>query len=118
MLHQTLPGVPEAVDDARAWVRTAVLARFPNVAVAHAVQVAGELVAAAVDHTPPGGVVEINLKATEGGALVIEVKDVNSPSHPHDSAWGGISRVVRQFGTSTTEQGGHIAWCEIPAVSA
>lgn len=118
MLHQTLPGVPEAVDDARAWVRTAVLAQFPNVSVAHAVQVAGELVAAAVTHTPAGSVVEINLKATESGALVIEVKDPNSPSHPHDGEWGSITRVVRQFGTSTTEQGGHIAWCELPGVPA
>lgn len=118
MLHQTLPGVPEAVDDARAWVKTAVLARHPNVSVAHAVQVAGELVAEAVKHTPDGGVVEVTLKEAPGGALVIEVADPNTPPGPHGGGWAGISRVVRQFGTSTSEQGGHIAWCELPEVAS
>lgn len=118
MLHQTLPGVPDAVEGARRWVGTAVRARYPHVSESVAVQVVGELVAKAVKHTPQGGNVEINLVERESGALVIEVKDPNIPPGLHGGDWGEISRVVPNFGTNTTEQGGHVAWCELPEVAA
>jgi hypothetical protein len=117
MLHQTLPGVPEAVDDARAWVRTAVLAQHPNIPVAHAVQVVGDLVAEAIKHTPDGSVVEVRLIPCDNG-LVIEVTDPNSPPSPHDGTWGDVSRLVKHFGTSTSTDGGHTAWCELSEVPA
>ena len=114
MLHQTLPGVPAAVDDARAWIRTVVQSQHPEVAVDVAVQVIGELVASAVRHTPKGGLVEILVTPAARGGMVIEVKDPGGPSlEPNVGSWADISRDVLNFGASSAE-GGHRAWCELP----
>ncbi|MEO3884231.1 ATP-binding protein [Nonomuraea sp. B5E05] len=115
MLHQTLPGTPEAVEDARTWIKKALSARQrPQISVADAVHVGTHLVATAVRHTPKDGVVEIKLIPARNGGLVIEVKDPNSPAAPHVGCWAKISCMVRGFGTSTSMEGGHIAWCELP----
>jgi hypothetical protein len=116
MLHQTLPGVDGAVADARAWTRTAVLARYPNIDADAAAEIAAELVAAAIRHTPANELVELNLIERKPGELIIKVSDPNKPElEPHrESNWGKISRTVRGFG-SRTNLDGHTAWCELPA---
>ncbi|MEV6150274.1 hypothetical protein AB0L53_08010 [Nonomuraea sp. NPDC052129] len=117
MLHQTLPGVPAAVDDARAWIRTVVQSEHPKVEVAVAVHIIGELVASAVRHTPKGGLVEILVTPAARGGMVIEVKDPGAPAlDPDVGGWADISRGVLNFGASSTE-GGHRAWCELPQVT-
>jgi hypothetical protein len=118
MLHRKLPGHPQAVEDARAWIKAAISARHPKISIADAVQVGGELVAAAVRRTPEGGVVEINLIPARNGGLVIKVKDPDSPTSPHRGIWAKISLTVRDFGASASAEGGHIAWCELPEVAA
>jgi hypothetical protein len=113
MLHQTLPGVPEAVTDARAWTRTAVLARYPNADAEIAAEIAAELVAAAVQHTPQDKLIEVVLRERSSGEPVLEVRDPNK-SDPHRGGdWGWLSRSVRDFGTHTGPEG-HVAWCTLP----
>jgi hypothetical protein len=116
MLHQTLPGVPEAVSDARAWTRTAVLARYPHIDAEAAAEIAGELVAAAVRHTPANEVVKLQLMERRPGELIIQVRDPNKPGiDPHtEGRWDEVSRVVRDFGAYSNSDG-HTAWCELPA---
>lgn len=117
MLHQTLPGVPQAVDDARAWIETAVRARHPRVSAVVAVEVCAELVSAALRHTPDGGTIEVRVTSAPAGGVIIEVRDPNEPSDAaHTGSWAEISRMVRDFGASSTASG-HIAWCRLPEAS-
>jgi hypothetical protein len=114
MLQRTFPGVPDAVDDARAWIKNLVSDGYQQVSAAAAEQVLGGLVAAAISHTPDGTVMEVTVTPRDDGGLTIQVTDPNiPPTTPHEGGWGHISELVRDFGTSNTADGRHIAWCAL-----
>jgi hypothetical protein len=92
-----------------------VLARYPSVDADVAGEIAAELVAAAVRHTPQDKLIEVILRERPSGEPVLEVRDPNRPNlEPHrGSDWGWLSRSVRDFGTQTGADG-HLAWCTLP----
>ncbi|MEV0614050.1 hypothetical protein AB0I81_12065 [Nonomuraea sp. NPDC050404] len=114
MLHRTFPGAPESIETTSAWITTTVDAQQSRISLADAVQVGSALVAAALHHTPRDGSFEIKLLPMPDGGLVILVKDPNAPAAPRPGGWAEVSRRVRAFGTTTSPEGGHIAWCELP----
>ncbi|WP_214327824.1 ATP-binding protein [Nonomuraea sediminis] len=115
MFQQSLPGVAQAVADARAWIRTIVTTNHPHVPADLAVQVTGDLVKNAVRHTPQDGRIEISVIPAQRGGLRLEVRDPDLPATGAYEApgWAEVSRVVRDFGASSTADG-HVAWVEIP----
>lgn len=115
MFQQSLPGVAQAADDARAWIRDVVQSNHLGVPSDLAVRVAGDLVRSAVRHTPAGDEIHICAIPAQRGGLRIEVRDPGAPATgPYvGAAWADISREIRDFGARNTSDG-HVTWVEIP----
>ena len=111
MFNQSVPGTPDAAEQARQWMRTVVRSKRPDLA-DRAGQIAGLLVASSVRRSTPDDVIHIVATPTDTG-LQIEVRDPGLPVAEDGTEWATVSTLADKFSVSRPASGGRTALAEI-----
>lgn len=111
MFEQTLPGVPDAIEDARNWTRTVVRRDDPELA-DRASNVAALLVASSIPRTGDDGVIRLTVERTKDG-LAVEVLDPGGEATEDGMAWAEVSSLAFSFTVSRPDGGPRKARAEL-----